>query len=274
MMCKRLSLLVVLSLGACGTPARRLSPRTVEDPMVLPRRMIKMSLGTSWARKGSRPPLASYGPTGLDYGITNRLQLTDLLSLTYAFLDDAPRPDGSPPPPLSLAVRAGVVGIGSFSDQGFFMVPVVIARIRKHLGERTYLEGTATGQSRWVERPAPTSERHDDLLAPVAARMSELSVAAGVVRQVANRWAVGLSVEAHQLQSCSLPFCAWDSRGGAVWLSPSFRPWHWLTISGELLAGIRGRSPEIEPITPIALVAVPPASVSWVTGSLGAAFLW
>jgi hypothetical protein len=264
----------LLLLEACGTPARRLSTRAVEDPMVLPRRMLKLTYGGSLARNGARQSLAAHGPIGLDYGLTNRLQLTGLLSLEYAFLDDAPRPDDLRRPPFSLSVRAGVVGIGGTSTWGFFMVPVVAMRLRKHLGERTQLDATLSTQSRWVERSVPTAVRRDDLLFPLASRMSLVMLSTGMARQLANRWTASLSVEVHQFQSCAVPLCAWDSRGGSVSLGPSFRPWHWLTISGDASVGLRGRPAGIEPITPIDVVDVPPATVSWVSGSLAAAFAW
>ena len=109
-------MVVVVALAACAALTRRLTPRVVEDPIVLPARMASASM-TGFGQHYEPTDVRRTGAVlGLRFAFTYRLEWVDLLSLRYALLDDRPV-DGRPARPISLAVRAGVAGFGYSFDQ-------------------------------------------------------------------------------------------------------------------------------------------------------------
>jgi hypothetical protein len=264
--------LFLIALLGCGTPARHLTTRIVDDPMVLPRRMLSMGLQADVSQQPrTSPNLLAL----LDYGLGKRLELDGLLSLRWAILDDAPAEVDQRPDRLSLAVRGGAVGIGASSVEGFMVYPIASVELRKRLGAQTRVSLAATWEGRWVENPAGWYEGayHDDLW-PTSARTSSAEVAAGLLRQLGDHVALGAEASVHQLQRCTFPSCGWTARGGVLSLGPQVRPWRWLTLSLRAFAGGRYR-PAGQPVqSPDDRLFVMPARVSWLGTAASVVFQW
>jgi hypothetical protein len=269
-MCPRRACLLVVTLLGCGTPSQHLTTRIVDDPVVLPRRMLQMGV----AVQVQRPDLRSGAVGQLNYGLGHRLELAGLLSLRWAILEETPANPDERPDRLSLAVRGGAEGIGSSSIEGLTVLPVAGVEVRKRLGSRTRLSLSTTWEGKWVESPAGWLDSYGEDLRPTSSRLSLVTVAAEVFRQLGDHVALGAGASAHQLERCTLPSCSWASRGGELWLGPHVRPRRWVTLALHLSAGGRYRPaglPLQSPDEPIAHLA---DSVSWV-GALGAVvFQW
>src|SRR5262245_51419591 len=153
---------------ACAAPSRRLSPRVVDDPIVLPRRMASVAIGAykNWYPLTHASPDGT-SPLSVRIGLTNRLELYNLLGLRYALLDDAP---GSPLPPsrLSLAVQAGAQGVGYSSAEGWIVYPILGIRVQKHLAERWRFSLSADWNGFWYQKPVVTSQGYDAEVRPFA----------------------------------------------------------------------------------------------------------
>jgi hypothetical protein len=266
--------LAVLVAAGCAAPSRRLSPRQVEDPVVLPRRMASASIG-GYA--------THYWPTGLDradvtipairLGITDRLEWTNVLSLTYAFLDDSP---GGPSPgaPLSVALRAGFNGIGYSSIEGMIVQPLASIELQKHVADRWRFWMHVGWQASWASRSPPQIFSDGRTLTIGTRDSSQIGASVGVIRQLVDRLALGASVSVGQVQRCVDPFCDWVTRGVAGSLTLSFRVKHWLTLSVSPSAGVRGRPAVIPPQSPELPVEVTPQRVTWISGLGLATFYW
>jgi hypothetical protein len=267
---------LLTALLGCGTPSRHLTTRIVDDPMVLPRRMLSMGL-TGQVAERPRPQVVSSFSASLDYGVGKRLELDGLTSLRWAILDDAPAPADADrrPDRLSLAVRGGAVGIGSSSLEGFTVLPIASVEVRKHVGAQARVSLAGTWQGRWVEHPVGWLEDPylDDLF-PIGSRMSSTELAADVLRQVGDHVALGVGASVHQLQRCTVPSCAWRARGGELWLGPHVRPWRWLTLSVHAFAGGRYR-PVGQPVrSPDDWLVIRRANATWLGTSGSVAFQW
>ena len=276
-MSKRILRIALLLIAGCGTPSRRLSTRIVDDPMVLPRRMLSMSAGAELGQH-PRPHFYSSPRLQVDYGLTDRLELKNLLSLRWAVLDDAPAtaPQQRPRDRLSLAVRGGVEGFGVSSTSGFIVVPVASVEVAKHLGENTRLAASVTWTAEWTESPGQWNwiGSYRDDLRPGGSRWAGLEVDTSVLRQLSARVALNVGVGVHQLHGCTFATCSWAARGGSAWLEPSFRPVHWLTLSLAVFAGGRYRPAHQPPANPDAPVAVLPPTISWIGAAADAGFNW
>ena len=105
---------------------------------------------TSRGRSGSRDCV---------FGLTNRLEWFGLIGLRFAILDDRPA-DGRAPMPFSLAVHAGVIGIGYSSAEGMIVVPVASLTVLKHVADRWALSLVGGWRAQWVEHAGDVVRRH------------------------------------------------------------------------------------------------------------------
>jgi hypothetical protein len=257
-------MLAVAALGACAAPSRRLSPRVVNDPIVLPRRMASVSLGaqkTWYPRDGT----SAFGITPtFAVGLTDRLEYQGLVGVGYAILDDAP---GSPraPSPLSLAVEAGILGVGYSSSQGLIVDPVVGIRVQKHVADRWNLSLLTAWYAAWYERPAAPSPNPSLSALAFGRNRSEVDISVHVTRQLGERFALALGATPYQVQDCLAPFCSWTIRGVGGSLILWFRPADWITLGLGPNGGVRYRPPMLpEPTDPSEpVVSTPPRSVPW-----------
>lgn len=265
---------VVVTLGAalgCAAPSRYFTNRQVEDPIVHPRGLASMTTTGSYTS-------ASIGrdSTGLDlairYGITDRLEIRNA-SLGFAFLDDAPSPDGRKRGPMALALRAGVEGFGYSSIEGTILIPALSLEARKHLGSRLYLWSELGWRAWWASSPARRSYPYDSWLWPTG-ESSRLVLAAGGVVQVAERVSLSLGGRADQLRGCFFPSCDLTSRAFMVFAGASVRPWRWMDVSLFGTLGSRHRVATVPVAAPGEPVFVPPDTVTWQAVSLTFAFRW
>jgi hypothetical protein len=270
-------LLAAITMVACAAPSRRLTPRVVEDPIVLPRRMASVGL---------RGFAAHYEPTdvrrnnlllGFRYAFTDRLEWVDLLSLRYALLDDRPM-DGRPARPISLAVRAGATGIGYSSFNGLIVLPVASVDALRHIADRWALELSVHWLAMWQQRNTSVfpSPPYTSTLGYAGNTASSLTFRGRATRQLAERVALGASASVTQTAGCLSPTCAWVSRGGVAALTVSVRPWHWLTLAAGPYVGYRYRSDGalVPPANPTAPVVIPLRRVEWVGLEAFVTFYW
>jgi hypothetical protein len=180
---------LALVAAACAAPSRRLSTRVVEDPIVLPRRMASLAIGGGVAHQEPIDARRSWMTGSFRFGITDRLEWTDLLSLRYALLDDRPA-DGRAARPLSLALQAGFRGIGYSSSEGMIVLPTAAVQTLKHLGDRWALGLSFTWLATWVQRPV-TFWAMDDLVHASNGR-SYWTVNGFAARQLGDHFALSL----------------------------------------------------------------------------------
>ncbi|HET6283541.1 MAG TPA: hypothetical protein VFH73_21470 [Polyangia bacterium] len=245
--------------------------------MVLPRGLMSLSVGASADRLNTTKRWDWIDQVSLAYGITDKLEIANL-TLSYAFLDDAPAPERAPEAQrarLSVALRGGVDGFGYSSLQGFVIIPKISLEIGKHLGDRIYVWGGTGLNASWVASPQPRVSLYTAALWPNAGRQSRVHLAAGGLLQLVDHVALAASVGVDELHACTVPTCAWAARGVWASLGPSIRPRHWLNVAVSGYMGARTRPlasliPEPTPETAVS----PPRNVSWV-GVVGAvALLW
>ncbi|MEA2698060.1 MAG: hypothetical protein QOI66_2331 [Myxococcales bacterium] len=259
--------------GGCGAPSRRLTVRQVNDPIVNPRGLVTLGGGATLERDGSGQRSSWLHQLFFRYGITDRLELTGL-GLGFAFLDDAPPTTltTAPPkarPPLALAVRGGLDGIGDSSVDGLFLYPSVVLTARKHLGGRVRVGGDAYWNALWSASPRPRDVPYNRMLWPQAGRASDSGVDVRATVQLVDHLALFGGTGVHELHACTIPSCAWASRGGSIWLGPSFRLWNWLTVEVWGFAGRRFRRADVvgDPTMPVNQDG-PALKVTW-TGVAG-----
>src|SRR3954468_16362644 len=206
------AVLAASALAACAAPSRRLTPRVVEDPIVLPRRMASVSVGGYVRHFEPTNTRVDGVPVTFRFGITDRLEWDDLLSLRYALLDDRPA-DGRAPRPLSLAVRAGVRGIGYSSMEGMIVLPIISVDALKHVGDRWALSLSADWEAQWIQDPVIFIPAYSGSLGYSSRTWSELGFGAAVTRQLSERIALGAGASVFQASDCASPTCAWVRRG-------------------------------------------------------------
>jgi hypothetical protein len=279
--------LIGVAAAACGTPSRRLSTRAIDDPMVLPRRMAEVSLDGSVSREHPGAELAGAVLPRIDYGLTDRLELADLFSLRYAFLDDAPRaperiaadPLGARDP-LSLSVRAGATGIGYGSLEGMIVTPVVEVAALRHIGASTSLALQLGWYGQWVANQSNASRdpySYSDRLWPTAQRNSHLAADLTAARQLTDHLSASLTAGIDEAHGGLAP---WHpprgATGGSLALGAAVRPWPWLALRASAFAGTRFRPAGAILVTPPAapLVRQLPESITWLGASAGALFRW
>ena len=63
------AVLAVVALAACAAPSRRLTPRVVEDPIVLPKRMASVSTQIYFVHYEPTDFQGTFGRPGFRFGI-------------------------------------------------------------------------------------------------------------------------------------------------------------------------------------------------------------
>jgi len=259
------SVLAVVLVAACAAPSRQLTSRVVEDPVTLPRRMASVTLAVGPSLQEPRGTRDLYGERPrFHFGITDRLEWTDLAVLTYAFLDDAPA--AARRAPLSLAVGAGIQGFGVSTAGGLVLEPTLGVGIRKHVADRWSLGLGLNDSGEWTQEDVPrTFADH---------RWSTLNAGASVLRQISSTVAAGIAGGLFQSQDCLTLTCTWRTRGGRGQASVIYRPRHWLTVS--VTANAVFSSPHRIPVVqdPTEPIVTPPGPTTTLIGIVGAAFYW
>jgi hypothetical protein len=271
------AVLAVVALAACAPPSRRLTPRVVEDPIVLPKRMASVSTGISFVHYEPTDAQGTFGQPGFRFGLTNRLEWFGLIGLRFAILDDRPA-DGRAPMPFSLAVHAGVMGIGYSSAEGMIVLPVASLTALKHVADRWALSLTADWRAQWVEHGGlfAVTPAYSRTLTYSGRRGSTLTLTGALTRQLSERIALGIAPAVAQTNDCVDPTCGWVSQSASGTVFVSARPWDWLTVSLGPEVGVRHRPDAVLPTmfpngTPI---YIPPTTVTWFGVSGTAAFYW
>jgi hypothetical protein len=272
----RLAALAAVALAACAPPSRRLTPRVVEDPIVLPKRMASVSTEISFRHYEPTDAQGTIGVPGLRFGLTNRLEWADL-GLRFAILDDRPA-DGRTPMPFSLAVRAGLIGIGWSSAEGWIVLPVASLTALKHVADRWALSLAAGWSAQWVEQTSffGITPAYSRTLTYSGRRRSTITLSGAVTRQLSERIALGIAPAVAQSNDCVDPTCGWVSQSASGSLFVSARPWDWLTLSLGPAVGVRHRPDAALPTTfPSGMpIYIPPTRVTWFEVAGSAAFYW
>jgi len=267
--------LATIAVAACAAPSRQLTTRIVEDPIVLPRRMASVSMGVNAVHYEPTDAQGVRVIPGFRFGITDRLEWIDLLGLRYAILDDRPA-DGRAPMPFSLALRAGVRGIGYSSMEGMIVLPVVSLHALKHVADRWALSLSASWVAQWVEHGLEFTPAYNRGLYYASRRGSIVTLGGAVTRQLGNRVALGIAPSIDQATACANPTCGWKSRSASASLFVGVRPLSWLTVHVAPAAGVRHRPDLVLPTTypdgtPI---TIQPLTVTWVALSGWLDFYW
>ena len=196
--------LAAITVASCAAPSRKLTTRIVEDPITLPKRMASASINVTAIHYEPTDTQGVLTTPGFRFGITDHLEWVDLLGLRYAFLDDRPA-DGRAPMPLSLALRAGLFGIGYSSAEGMIVLPTVSLDALKHVGDRWALSLSVDWTAQWVSRPFGWTPAYNDALFYSARRFSFLTLSAAVTRQLSDRVALGIGPSVDQATDCVSP---------------------------------------------------------------------
>lgn len=260
---------------SCAAPSRKLTTRIVDDPITLPRRMASGAIDVTAIHYEPTDAQGLLFAPSFRLGITDRLEWADLLGLRFAFLNDRPA-DGRAPRPLSLALHAGLQGIGYSSAEGMILLPVASLETLKHVGDRWALSLSAGWSAQWVSQPVAWTPSYNDALFFSARRFSFLSLSGAVTRQLTNHVALGIAPSVIQGTDCVSPFCDWKNRSASVSLVVGVRPLWWLSVIVAPGVGVRERSDKPLPPTPPdgTPIVVQPRSVTWVSLSGRLAFYW
>jgi hypothetical protein len=273
------ALAAATTAAACAAPSRQLSTRIVEDPITLPRRMASVSIGVTAVHYEPTDAQGVLVVPGLRFGITDRLEWADLLGLRYAFLDDRPA-DGRAPMPFSLALRAGLRGIGYSSLDGMIVLPVVSLDALKHVADRWALSLGADWQVQWIEHPSAfafaSTPAYGRTLGYSARRWSTITLHAAATRQLSPRVALGVVPALAQNTDCVEPTCDWKWRSASLAGVLGVRPLSWLTVRLVPAVGVRHRPDLPLPTTypdgtPI---MIQPLTVTWVSLTGWLDFYW
>ena len=267
--------LAAITVASCAAPSRKLTTRIVEDPITLPKRMASASINVTAIHYEPTDTQGVLTTPGLRFGITDHLEWVDVLGLRYAFLDDRPA-DGRAPMPLSLALRAGLFGIGYSSAEGMIVLPTVSLDALKHVGDRWSLSLSLDWTAQWVARPFGWTLRYNDALFYSARRFSFLALSAAVTRQLSDRVALGVGSSVDQNTDCVSPFCDWKSRSAGVSVFVGVRPLWWMTVVVAPAVGVRERPDIALPTTYLdgTPITIQPLSVTWMSLTGRLAFYW
>ena len=186
--------------AGCAAPSRWLTPRQVDDPITLPRKLASESLLVAPARywpteKTDVTPLHGFG-----YGITDRLEW-NLFSFRYALLDDAPV-GTTPTSPLSLAVGGGLEGLGYTSTDGTILMPTAHLRVMKHVAARWRFEAGTQWIGLWASGGSETVRYNLGTLRQLSYPGAMVSVDAVAMRQLVDRLALAIRLYASQVHGC------------------------------------------------------------------------
>ena len=260
-------------LLSCAAPSRLLTPRVVEDSIVLPRRMASISAGAFVRWNHTVDTRSSDILPSFRLGVTDRLQWSNLTFLSYAFLDDAP--SATKPAPLSLALTIGAP-FGFSSIDGFVISPSVSLEALKHVSNlwRFWVSASTFGQ--WLASPTKGDQTFSDFLLPKHRSWAGLNIDGGAQRQLVERVALALSGGVEQLQDCFGVVCQGTVQGGNVSASLSWRPINWLTVSS--FSTLNGRYRYYPPGPAAQNAGDPPStplrSVRWTSVGASATFYW
>jgi hypothetical protein len=241
---------LAVAIAGCAAPSRRLTTRVVEDPITLPKRLASGSLRMTAIHYEPTDAQGVLWGAGIRLGITDRLEWTDVLSLRYAILDDRPA-DGRAPKPFSLALRAGLLGIGYSSMDGMIVLPIISLDVLKHVADRWALSLGAQWHAQWIQHPYtlfPFTPSYSSTLHYSARIFSTVSVNAAVTRQLSPRVALGIAPSVAQNTDCVEPTCDWKWQSASVALVLSVRPLWWLTARVAPGAGVRHRADLFLPV--------------------------
>jgi len=219
---------------ACGTPSRRLPPRIVDDPLTLPRRMVRVNAifeatpENEWRRSEDGVFI------GVDYGITDRVTYTLPLILHVLLLDDAP-PDSEAGKrslaPVGLVLSGGIAGLGYSSSEVFIVQPFLGLEVSRAMTSRFRVGAVSTW---WGSH----SRLRDH------SRMALRLMGTG---QVSQRWAVSARLfDAIELRSL-MPSSRWTRHVVGAGTGVSCRPWHWMTFGGNVWGEAVWRPQTLEP---------------------------
>lgn len=276
--CRVAVTLAAVGLAACAAPSRRLTPRVVEDPIVLPKRMASVSTEISFVHYEPTDAQGTFGQPGFRIGLTNRLEWFGLIGLRLAILDDRPA-DGRAPMPFSLAVHTGVLGIGWSSAEGWILQPVASLTVLKHVADRWALSLDADWRAQWVEHGSSlfaVTPAYGRTLAYSGRRGSTITLTGAVTRQLSERIALGIAPAIAQSNDCVDPTCGWVSQSASGSVFVRARPWDWLTVGLGPDVGVRHRPDAPLPTTypDGSPIYIPPTTVTWFGVSGTAAFYW
>ena len=268
-----LAVFALAAVASCAAPSRKLTTRIVEDPITLPRRMASASLDGTGIHYEPTDAQDFLTTSTFRFGITDRLELANL-GLRYAVLDDRPA-DGRAPKPLSLALHAGLDGLGYSSLEGVIALPTVALDVLEHVGDRWALSLSAGWFAQWVADPVNWTPAYNGALFYSARRFSFISLSGEVTRQLTSHVALGIGPSIEQGTDCVSPFCGWKSRSARVSLFVGVRPLWWLSVIVAPAVGVRERPDTALPPTPPdgTPIAIP-RSVTWVSLTGRLAFFW
>ena len=158
--------LAVIALAACAAPSRRLTPRVVEDPIVLPRRMASASLGGLRACTSSRRHAGRRG-AGRTSGTASPIGWSGSICCRTALRDPRRSPRGRARADAAVArgCARACCGIGYSSAEGMIVLPVVSVEALKHVADRWALSlsaglAGAVGRARGLFTVMPAYGRH------------------------------------------------------------------------------------------------------------------
>ena len=177
--------------------------------------------------------------------------------------------------PLSLAVEAGLLGIGYSSIDGTILLPEVQLRLAKHLAGRWRFDAGASWFGYWSSGGTSLPAFNRQTLVLSGRPLSQVQGEVGATRQLADRFALGVGAHFAQVQNCLEISCDWLSRSAWGSLSLSFRPVHWVTLTLFTSAGVRKRASAFTPVTdPDQPPPTLPLRVTWLSGGGEVAFYW
>jgi hypothetical protein len=259
------AIVVATVATGCAAPSRWLTPRQVDDPITLPRRLASESLLVTPARYSPTDKTDVTALHGFGYGITDRLEW-NLFSVRYALLDDAPA-GTTPASPMSLAVGGGLEGLGYSSIDGTILLPTAHLRVMKHVASRWRFEAGTQWIGFWASGGSETVRYNLETLRQISYPGAMISVDVAATRQLVDRLALTVRLYASQFHGCLDLFCDWTARDVEASLPLSYRPWRWLTLAIAPGIGTRRRPASITPI-------VFPQTVSWLSVGVSGAFYW
>jgi hypothetical protein len=276
MRARNLVAVAAVGVAGCAAPSRQLTTRVVEDPITLPKRMASVAVDVTAVHYEPTNAQGVPGAADIRLGITDHLELIDL-GLRYAFLDDRPA-DGRAPMPLSMALRAGVFGVGYSSAEGTIVLPVVSLTALKHVADRWALSLGAEWRAQWVAHSSGWTPLYSSSLFfhSETRSWSFFAVGATVARQVSERVALGIAPRIEQQTGCVSPACDWRARSASGSVFVAVRPCSWLTFRLAPAVGVRER-PDIPLPTMFAdgtPITIQPLRVTWVALTGGLEFYW
>ena len=257
----------------CAAPSRWLTPRQVDDPITLPRKLASESLLVAPARYWPTEKTDVAALHGFGYGITDRLEW-NLFSFRYALLDDAPA-GTTPTSPLSLAVGGGLEGLGYTSIDGTILMPTAHLRVMKHVASRWRFEAGTQWIGLWASGGSDAVRYNVGTLRQLSYPGAMVSVDLVAMRQLVDRLALAVRLYASQVHGCVDLSCDWTTRDVEASLPLSYRLRHWLTLAISPGIGTRRRPASFTPPSgPDGMPIDLPRTVTWLSLGVSGAYYW